>query len=118
MRKIYLLFMLIFLNAMDFNNNFSGYIWSEWSDVKKESFLSGFLSSQLILNQHLKEAVRYDKAGNPYWQKPFVLVMYEENLKEFISVKMGINIDELGVRLDEFYSDSQNKIIFCCNGNY
>ena len=111
MRKIYLLFMLIFLNAMDFNNNFSGYIWSEWSDVKKESFLSGFLSSQLILDQHLKEAVRYDKAGNPYWQKPFVIVMYEKDLSEYSSVKVGFDFKELKNRIDMFYDEEKNLSI-------
>ena len=93
------------------NNDINGNVWANWSNGEKDSFLKGFYSSQLTLNNHLKNAIQYDSAGDPYWQKPFVLVMYEQNMKEFISVKMGINIVELGGRLDAFYGDSDNKII-------
>ena len=37
--------------------------------------------------------------------------MYEQNMKEFTSVKMGINIDELSGRLDAFFQDVDNKNI-------
>ena len=74
-------------------------------------FLKGFYSSQLILNNHLKNAIQYESDGDPYWKKPFVLVIYEQNMKEFTSVKIGINTDELSDRLDAFYGELDNKII-------
>ena len=93
------------------NNDINGNVWANWSNSEKDSFLKGFYSSQLTLNNHLKNAIQYDSAGDPYWKKPFVLVMYEQNMKEFTSVKMGINTYELSGRLDAFYGDSDNKII-------
>ena len=42
---------------------------------------------------------------------PFVIVMYEENLKEFTSEKIGINVDELSSRLDAFFQENENKNI-------
>ena len=110
MNMIKNIILLIIINSFVFSE-INGNTWENWSKIEKDSFLKGFYSSQRTLNNHLKNAIKFDSSGDPYWQKPFVLVMYEENLKEFVSVKMGINIDELGIRLDEFYSDSQNEII-------
>ena len=93
------------------NNDINGNVWANWSNGEKDSFLKGFYSSQLALNNHLKNAIQYDSEGDPYWKKPFVLVIYEQNMKEFTSVNMGINIGELIGRLNAFYGDSENKII-------
>ena len=109
-RIITLLFLCGFVFS-GINNDINGNVWANWSNGEKDSFLKGFYSSQLTLNNHLKNAIQYDSSGDPYWKKPFVLVMYEQNMKEFTSVKMGINIGELGGRLDAFYGDSDNKII-------
>lgn len=103
--------MVMVLHAVDFNTNFSGHTWSEWDETKKDSFISGFLSSQVILDQHLKEVIRYDKAGNPYWQKPFVVVMYEKDLSEYTSVKVGFDVPELRHRIDVFYDEDTNLSI-------
>lgn len=111
MRFLFIFSMVITLNAVDFNTNFSGHTWSEWNEMKKESFLSGFFSSQVILDQHLKEAIRYDKAGNPYWQKPFVVVMYERDLTEYSSVKVGFDVSEFRSRIDMFYEEDSNLLI-------
>ena len=109
-RIITLLFLWGFVFS-GINNDINGNVLANWSNCEKDSFLKGFYSSQLALNNHLKNAIQYDSAGDPYWKKPFVLVMYEQYMKEFTSVKMGINIVELGGRLDAFYGDSDNKII-------
>ena len=109
-RIITLLFLCGFVFS-GINNDINGNVWANWSNGEKDSFLKGFYSSQLILNNHLKNAIQYDSGGDPYWEKPFVLVIYEQNMKEFTSVKMGINTGELSGRLDAFYGDSDNKII-------
>lgn len=110
-KKLIILFIITGFVFSGFNNNLSGNDWGNWSKNEKSTFLKGFYSSQLTLNNHLKNAIKYESAGDPYWQKPFVIVMYEQNLKEFTSIKMGINIDELSGRLDAFFQDVENKNI-------
>ena len=103
--SIIFLFSTIFSNV---NNDIIGNDWQVWKKSEKDTFLKGFFSSQYTLNQHLEDAIKYDSAGDPYWQKPFVLVMYEQNLKEFSSIKIGLNILEMTDRLDAFYQNQEN----------
>ena len=110
-KRIITLLLLCGFVFSEINNDINGNVWANWSNSEKDSFLKGFYSSQLTLNNHLKNAIQYESAGDPYWKKPFVLVMYEQNMKEFTSVKMGINTYELSDRLDAFYGDLDNKII-------
>jgi len=106
-----LFFSILFLISSIYsnvNNEINGEDWNNWKHGEKEVFLKGFYSSQFTLNNHLEKAIKYDSAGDPYWQKPFVLVMYEQNLKEFMSVKVGINVPEMSDRLGAFYENIEN----------
>ena len=105
---IIVLFSSIFSNV---NNEINGNDWQMWKQGEKEVFLKGFYSSHFTLNSHLENAIKYDSAGDPYWQKPFVLVMYEQNLKEFMSVKIGLNVPEMSNRLVAFYENVENMKI-------
>ena len=116
MRLIIPIIFLINLIFSNFNNNIIGEDWKVFQKSEKEMFLKGFFSSQYTLNEHLENAIKYDSAGDPYWQKPFVLVMYEQNLKEFSSINIGLNIIEISDRLDAFYQNQENINISIVEG--
>ncbi|MAJ43859.1 MAG: hypothetical protein CMF96_03815 [Candidatus Marinimicrobia bacterium] len=102
---------IIFLISIVFSNLNSKVIgdeWQTWGKNEKEVFLNGFYSSLHTLNKYLEDAIKFDSAGDPYWEKPFVLVMYEQNLKEFSSIKIGPYMSEIIDRLDAFYQKQEN----------
>ena len=104
----FLTIILLFNLSSATNFESTGNNWISMKKNEKLFFLEGFFVSQITLNKYLQDAIKYDSSGDPYWQKPFVLVMYEQNLKEFSSSKIGINTIKISDYLDAFYQDSQN----------
>ena len=104
----FLTIILLFNLSSATNFESTGNNWISMEKNEKLFFLEGFFVSQITLNKYLQDAIKYDSSGDPYWQKPFVLVMYEQNLKEFSSSKIGINTIKISDYLDAFYQDSQN----------
>jgi hypothetical protein len=111
MKQFYMSLIIFSMIFSGINNDINGNDWQEWKSGEKEVFLKGFYSSQFTLNNHLEDAIKYDSAGDPYWQKPFSVVMYEQNLKEFMSVKIGLNVAEMSNRIGAFYGNFENKRI-------
>ena len=107
----FLIIILLFNLTSATNFESTGNNWISMKKNEKLLFLEGFFVSQITLNKYLQDAVKYDSSGDPYWQKPFVLVMYEQNLKEFSSSKIGIDTIKISDYLDAFYQDSQNMKI-------
>ena len=104
----FLTIILLFNLSSATNFESTGNNWISMKKNEKLFFLEGFFVSQITLNKYLQDAIKYDSSGDPYWQKPFVLVMYEQNLKEFSSSKIGINTIKISDYLDAFYQDSKN----------
>ena len=104
----FLTIILLFNLSSATNFESTGNNWISMKKNEKLFFLEGFFVSQITLNKYLQDAIKYDSSGDPYWQKPFVLVMYEQNLKEFSSSKIGTNTTKISDYLDAFYQDSQN----------
>ena len=114
MRKIFIIWLLIFsmaLHSQSFSSNLPSEFWLDLTELEKLSFVNGAYGAISLLKKSHRDEVAKQYLHDKNWIQPYYIERFYNIADEYVSEETGYNLSIIIMHMDDLYANSDNQKI-------